>query len=193
LRELVAALHAVGVPAGPGELHESAAILAILGAEYRGWALKPATRDNARKLGERADELAWEARKVARLSMDRGAPAAVLAARAEEASALAERIARLLLWRRWAIGGESWQKELALAQAQLEAALRELRDDSANDAETLAELQLAENQASFLLASARRIVEAPADAHELEFAAKASDNAHESLERLAALYEAGVP
>ena len=189
LRELETAMHAVGVPAAPSELHESAAILAILGAEYRSWALRPATRDNARKLGERAEELVWEARRVARLSLDRASRGAVLAARAEEASALAQRIARLLLWRRWGLGGESAANLLAAAQADFEAGLRELGAASENDATAAAELQLAQNQASFLTASVHRAGQGSADAHALEFAAKASDNAQESLERLAALYE----
>jgi len=191
LRELDAAVRAVGVPAAPAELHESAALLAILAADYRAWALKPATRENARKLAERAEEVAWEAQKVARLSTGATRPGAALAARAEEASALSQRVARLVLWKRWGVGGASADNALALARVELEAALRELGAANGPSAETLAELQLAENQVAFLLASARRIEEGAREGRELEFAAKASDNARESLERLAALYDGG--
>ena len=194
VRAFDASVRALGVPAAPSELHESAAILALLARQYRGWALKPATPDNARSLGERAEELAWEAAKVARLlsppAPGQPRPAAAIAL---EGSELAQRVARLLFWRRWEVGGDSIGNELALAQAALAADLEALRARGAADSRIDSELEVAENQVGFLLASARRIERGNAEAHDLEFAAKASDNAAESLDHLATLYESPGP
>jgi hypothetical protein len=182
LRRFDAAVRALERPAAPLELHESVAIVGLLAKEYRVWAAKPATRDNARGLGERADELAWEAAKAARLHAP-GDPGP--AARAEEAAALAQRAARYAFWRHWQLGG-STARELASATARLHADLEALHAVPAT-AESDAELQLADNQAQFLFAA----LDDPAgDAHALETIAKAADNLQESMERLAALHAA---
>jgi hypothetical protein len=190
VRDLDAAVRGVGVPASPAELHESAAILRLLVADYRAWALKAPTRDNARKLGERAEEIAWEAAKVARLLGEAGEPAHALAAKAADASALSQRIARLLLWQRWGIASSSGVNELALAKAALRADLDALRAAPATTSEIESELQVAENQAAFLFAAAYRLASGAEGARQVDFVAKASDNMHESLERLVSLYAA---
>ena len=61
-----------------------------------------------------------------------------------------------------------------------------LREAAASTPEALAELQLAQNQAEFLLAAAGRLAQGSADPHDLETALKAADNAYESQQRLAA-------
>jgi hypothetical protein len=190
LRDFDASVRAVGVPPAPADLHEAAALLALLAADYRTWAQKAASREIARKLAERAEEITWQAAKLARLLVDDPLGTGPLAARAEEASALAQRIARLLLWKRWGIAGASWAKDLALAQSRLEASLGALREAAANSPDALAELQLAQNQVEFLLAAAGRLAAGGADPHDLETAVKAAGNAHESMQRLAALLEA---
>ena len=190
LREFDASVRALGVPASPADLHEAAALLALLAADYRTWAQKPPSRDNAAKLAERAEEIAWQAAKLSRLLADDPLGTGPLAARAEEAAALAQRIARLLLWKRWGIARASWGKDLAAAQSGLEASLAALREAAANTPEAVSELQLAENQAQFLLAAAGRLGEGAGDPRDLETAVKAADNAHESMQRLAALHEA---
>jgi len=191
LRGFDAAVRAVGVPAGLGELHESAAILAILARQYHAWATRPPTRDNARALGDRAEEVAWEAAKVARLASV-ASPPPPLAAKAEEAAALAHRVARLVLWQRWGIAGASAANELALAKAGLQADLEALRAAAGMTPEIDAELRLAENQAAFLFAAASGSDPAQAGVRQGEYVAKASDNTAESLERLAARYAAAA-
>lgn len=186
LREFDASVRAVGVPAAPADLHEAAALLSLLAADYRAWAQKPASRENARKLGERAEEIEWQATKLSRLLADDPLGAGPLAARAEEAAALAQRIARLLAWRRWGLAGAAWVRDLSDARSRLEAAMAALREAAASTPEALAELQLAQNQAEFLLAAAGRLAQGSADPHDLETALKAADNAYESLQRLAA-------
>ena len=188
VRDLDAAVRAVGVPASPAELHESAAILRLLVADYRAWTLKAPTRDNARKLGERAEEIAWEAAKVVRLLGEAGRAPPPLAAKAADASALSQRIARLLLWQRWGIATRSSVNELALAKAALRADLDALRAAPATASEIDSELQVAENQAAFLFAAAYRLDSGAEGARQVDFVAKASDNMHESLERLVSLY-----
>ena len=188
VRDLDAAVRAVGVPASPAELHESAAILRLLVADYRSWALKSPTRDNARKLGERAEEIAWESAKVVRLLREAGQPPHALAAKAADASALSQRVARLLLWQRWGIATSSGVNELALAKAALRADLDALRAAPSTTSEIDSELQVAENQAAFLFAAAYRLDSGAEGARQVDFVAKASDNMHESLERLVALY-----
>lgn len=182
LRQLEAAARDVGRPAAPADLHESAAILQILVREYHAWALKPANRENARGLGDRCDEVAWTAAKAARLF----APGEAMdAARAEQVAALGQRAARLALWRHWSVG-TSLDNEIALAAAQLHAALEALHK-APTTPESESELQLAENQAAFLFAALRA---SDAGTRALEDAAKASDNLQESMERLARLYNA---
>jgi len=190
LREFDASVRAIGVPAAPADLHEAAALLALLAADYRTWAQKPASRENARKLAERAEEITWQATRLSRLLADDPLGTGPLAARAEEAAALAQRIARLLAWKRWGIAGAAWPKDLALARSGFEASMGALREAAAGSAEAPAELQLAQNQAEFLLAAAGRIAQGSADPHDLETAVKAADNAYESMQRLAALHEA---
>ncbi len=188
IRQLDASVRAVGVPSGPAPLHEGGAILAILAREYRAWALKPATRDNAMGLGERAEELEWEANRVASLLMpSAGGRRRSTPAIASEAAAFAQRVARLLLWRRWGLGGDAVAGQLALARAGLRADFEALSARAGGSPEADDELQLARDQAEFLLASARRLEDGSAGPRELEFAAKAGDNIGESMDRLVAL------
>jgi len=185
VRELDRAVHALGMPPAPSELHERIAILAILVGQYRGWALRNPGRDVSLALAERAEEIEWEARRIADLVPARAGSEQALAVKAVAAGADAQRIARLLLWEHWRVAPPSAAGQLARAKAALQASLDELGAAPQSDAATRAELQVAQNQASFLFAAswsgegARR---------SLEYAVKASDNARESLERLAALY-----
>jgi hypothetical protein len=185
IRELDRSVHALGVPPPPSELHERVAILAILAGQYRGWALRNPGRDVAAALEERAEEIEWEARRIAALVPARAGSEQALAVKAIAAGEEAERIARLLLWERWRIAPASSGGELAKAKAALQAGLAELAGAPQADAATEAELQVAENQASFLFAASWS---GEGGRAALEYAVKASDNARESLDRLAALY-----
>jgi hypothetical protein len=187
LADLAAAVRVLGTAPAPSELHERLAILAILVNQFRPIARKPAGRDLALALAERAEEIEWEAERVAALVEAAGGAPRDPAAKAEEAAGDAERIGRLLLWERWGIAGPTGAKLLAAAKAALQSGLEALREAPQPGA-IEAELQVADNQAAFLFASAYRLDWGEAGGRELEYAVKASDNARESLERLAALY-----
>jgi hypothetical protein len=190
-RELESSARAITARDASAESRDTHAMLTILAQEYRAWAARPPTRDNARRLGERAEEVVWVAMKVARQAgapkrAGRDAPAI----RAAEAAVLSQRIPRLHLWRRWGIRDEALLTELRLSEAQLHATLATLRSDPSNTPEIAAELQLAENQAAFL-AQASASVEAGKDvARQLEFVAKTGDHVLESMERVARSYAA---
>lgn len=190
IRELEGAVHALGMPPPPSELHERIAILVLLVDQYRAWALRNPGRDVALALAERAEEIEWEAQHVAALVPPPAGSEEALAAKAVAAGGEAERIARLILWQRWGIAPASSADALARAKAALQSALDELAAAPQSDAATRAELQVAQNQASFLFAASWS---PEGGRRSIEFAVKASDNARESLERLAAIYlrEAG--
>jgi hypothetical protein len=190
LVDLAAALHALGMPAPPSELHERVAILAILVDQFRPIALQPPGRDRARALAERAEEIEWEAQRIAALLEGAGGVPRDAAA-AEEAAGNAERIARLLVWQRWRIAGASDAKRLSAAKAGLQAAMDRLRE-APHAGAIDAELQVAQNQVAFLFAAAYRLDAGEAGEREIEYAVKAADNARESLERLGALYARGA-
>jgi hypothetical protein len=172
------------------ELREHLQLLALLWQDYRAWAARTPTRDNARKLGERTEEVVWVAMKAARFM--HGAPRAasdMLAFKAAEACTLSQRIPRLHLWRRWGIRDENMLYELRLSEAQLHATLESLRAVATNTPEITSELQVAESQAAFL-AQASRQLEGGKDAQRhLEYIAKSGDHILESMDRVTRLYE----
>ena len=186
LRELDRDVRALGMPPPPSELHERVAILAILAGQYRTWALRNPGRDVSAALAERAEEVEWEARRIAELVPAPAGSEEALAVKAVAAGADAEHIARLLLWERWRIAPAAAGDDVARAKGALQRSLDELAAAPQTDSATRAELQVAQNQASFLFAASWSGEGARAS---LEYAVKASDNARESLERLAALYE----
>ena len=175
------------------EVRDHLQLLALLWRDYRAWAARPPTRDNARKLGERTEEVVWVAMKAARFM--HGAPRAasdMLAFKAAEACTLSQRIPRLLLWRRWGIRDENLLNELRLSEAQLHATLDSLRAVATNPPEIASELQVAESQAAFL-AQASRQLEGGKDAQRnLEYIAKSGDHILESMERVTRLYESSA-
>lgn len=184
-RALAAAVPPAPPAADDAELHEELAVLEILVREYRAWSQRPATRDNARALGERAEEVVWVAEKAARIlarrehARDRCEAQEV---RAERVALLAQRMARLLLWRRWGVGGAV---DAEAVQAELRRALDAVRGSAAAGAGVEHELQLADNQAAFLFDAAEAI-EGPHAARQAQFVAKAADHLHESMQRLVA-------
>lgn len=190
MREFEATHRALLSAAATPELREPLQLLTHLWPGYRAWAARAPTRDNARKLGERTEEIVWVAMKAARVL--HGAPRAAsgtLAFRAAEAGMLSQRIPRLHLWRRWGIRDESLLNELRLAEAQLNATLESLRAVSSNPPEVAAELQVAESQAAFLAQASRQLEGGKEVARHLEFVSKAGDHILESMERVARLYD----
>ncbi len=178
-REFDALLPRVQAGAASAEARENFLLLRLLWADYRPWVARPPSRDTARKLVERTEEVAWIAIKGARMLGPDAGPA-VTAARA---AILAQRVPRIHLLRRGA-GDEA--RELAESEAQLRYAVAVLRDRPGNTREALAEIQLAENQLQFLEQAIR---EPPTGARRLEFIAKAGDHLMESMQRLARGYD----
>ena len=161
-------------PAGP-EIRDNYVLLALLWTDYRAWALKPATRDNARKLAERAEEVAWVAAKGARLSHDAGRTGTgLLALEAAHAATLSQRLARLYLLRRWDVKPETSERAAPANTPAIET-----------------ELQAAQGQLAFLLQAGRELDTRKAEARTLEFAAKSADHLLESMQRVVRLYEGG--
>jgi hypothetical protein len=181
------ALQRRAVAAAPaGEGRDNALLLGLLWREYRPWLARAATRDTARRMAERTEELAWVALKGARMAQASAPPAAAEALRA---GVLAQRVARLLLLRRWEIRDEAASRELATASRELGAIVERLRANAAPDGEIAAELQVAQNQLAFLDQAARDLAAKPASAQALEIAAKAGDNVLEAMRRASRLYE----
>lgn len=190
-RDFDAGHRALASAAASPELREQLRLLALLWQDYRAWAARPPTRDNARRLGERTEEVVWVAMKAARFL--HGAPRAasgLLAFKASQACTLSQRISRLHLWRRWGIRDESLLNELRLSEAQLHATLESLRAVSTNTPEITAELLVAENQAAFLAQASKQLERGKDAARHLEYVAKSGDHILESMERVARLYEA---
>ena len=190
LRDFETALREVRTrPAGP-EIRDNYVLLALLWTEYRGWALKPATRDNARKLAERAEEVAWVAAKGARLSQDAGRKGTgLLALEAAHAATLSQRLARLYLLRRWDVKPETSERAAPAVEAELQRTLEKLRAAPVNTPAIETELQAAQGQLAFLLQAGRELDTRKAEARTLEFAAKSADHLLESMQRVVRLYE----
>jgi len=178
-------------PAVP-EVRETYVMLALLWTEYRAWALKAPTRDNARKLAERAEEVAWVAAKGARLVHGGGRKGAgLLALDAAHAATLSQRLARLYLLRRWEVKTESSERAAPAVEAELVGTLERLRTSAINTAEIETELQAAQGQLGFLVQAGRDLRSRRAGMRSLEFAAKSADHLFESMQRVMRLYEGG--
>ena len=190
VREFESSLRAVQVrPAGP-EIQDNYLLLGLLWTEYRAWALKPATRDNAKKLAERAEEVAWVAGKGARLVHATGRKGTgALALEAAHAATLSQRLARLYLMRRWDVKAESSERAAPAVETELQRSLERLRAANQNTPEIDTELQAAQGQLAFLLQAGRELDTRRADMRSLEFAAKSADHLLESMERVVRLYE----
>src|SRR5258708_2939398 len=67
IRDFDATLKAVTASAPPGEIRDNYLLLSLLWNDYREFALRAPTRENARKLRERNEEVAWIAAKGARM------------------------------------------------------------------------------------------------------------------------------
>jgi hypothetical protein len=172
------------------EARENLQLLALLWDDHHAWAVKAPTREHARKLGERTEEVVWVAMKTARLvqalaSDGAGAPAL----QAAEACVLSQRIPRLYLWRQWGIRDPGPLDELRASEARLRAILEALHAASSRSPQLAAELDVAQNQAVFLAHAAQRLQGGDDAARHLEFVAKTGDHIFESMQRLVRLHE----
>ena len=190
LREFERELRTTSARAPTPEIRDNYVLLALLWREYREWALKAPTRENARKLRERNEEVVWVAAKGARLLQERSrAGESASALRAENAAVLSQRIPKLYLWRRWDMRDEALARELREAEENLRRALEAMQAARENTPEISAELQAAASQLAFMAEAARELERAGATTRSIEFIAKTGDHILEAMERAARLYE----
>lgn len=187
VREFDAQLPRVGALAADAEARENFVLLGLLWKEMRSWAHKPPTRDNARAVSERAEEVSWIASKGARLLGTQGS-AQRAALTAMRAATLAQRIARLYLLDRMGAMDARRVNDLSEAKSGLAATLTTLVAGP-QDGGVDGELQMARSQHEFLV-SAMRDYDAAHSAAAMEVIAKTADNIADSMERAARLYEA---
>jgi hypothetical protein len=194
LRDFDAALRAAAAAAPNAEARDNYTLLGLLWQDYREFAQRPATRENARKLRERTEEVEWVAAKGARAFHEHSrAGANASAVRAEQAALLSQRIAKLYLWRQWDLRDERAARELRESEENLGRALDALRAATDNTPQIAAELESAQGQLRFMADAAAK-VEARQDAgRQIEFIAKTGDHILESMQRAARLYAGGAP
>jgi hypothetical protein len=186
-----ATLRSVSAHASTAESRDNYALLALLWQDCRDWATRTPTRESARKLRPRAEEMVWVASKGAKMLQGEGrSPVSASAVRAEGAAMLAQRTAKLHLWSRWEIHDESLARELRESEENLRRALDFLRAAPGNMPAIADELQAAEIQMRFMEDAARALKAHDTTARHIEFIAKTGDHIQESMERVALLYEA---
>lgn len=193
IRDFESTLRAATARASTPEVRDNYVLLRLLWMDYRGWALKPPSREHAKRLSERAEEVAWIAAKGARSIHEPGRRGTGrLALEAAHAATLSQRVARLHLLRRWGLRDAALASALAQSSAQLRATIDKLRSASANTPEIDTELQVVEGQMAFLLVAAQELEAGRGSVRQMEFIAKSGDHIFESMERVVRLYE-GLP
>jgi hypothetical protein len=191
LRDMESSIRVLTARAPGAEMQENYVLLGILAREYRQWALKPPTRENAKKLAERAEEIAWVASKNARLAQERmRTPAGTLALHAAQAGMLAQRVPRLHLMRHWGVRDGTLTRELEFSSEELRRNIELLGAAAQATPEIEGEVQVSRSQYEFLAQSARDVESGKSSARQIEFIAKTGDHILESMERVTALYEA---
>jgi hypothetical protein len=190
IRDFDGTLRIVSARASTAESRDNYALLALLWQDYRDWATRTPSRESARKLRPRTEEVVWVAVKGTRmLQADARTTASPSAVRAEGAATLAQRIAKLYLWSRWDIHDEALDRELRESEDNLRRALEFLRTAPDNTPAIADELLAAEIQLRFMEDAARALKARDTTARHIEFIAKTGDHIQESMERIVALYE----
>jgi hypothetical protein len=185
LRDFDATLKAARVAAPGVEAKDNYVLLAMLWHDYREWVQRPPTRETGRKLRERTEEVAWIASKGVRLvSESSRASANATAVRAAQAATASQRVAKAYLWRRWDIRDERLDRELREARENLPRALEAIAATAGLTPEQQSEVESAQGQWRFLADAAAQLDASTANARALEFACKAADHIHESLQKL---------
>ena len=192
VRDFDATLREIAARAPTPELRDNYALLGLIWQDYRDWAMRAPTRDNARKLRSRAEEVAWVAAKGAKLVQENARAATnASAVRAETAAMLAQRIAKVRLWMRWEMRDDALVQELREADENLHRTLEMLRKSPVDTEEVAAELQSVETQVRFMDDASRALDRREPGTRAIEFLAKSGDHVYESMERLARLYDGG--
>ena len=185
IREFDGALRASLAAAQGPEARDNYVLLAMLWQDYREWLQRAPTRETARKLRERTEEVEHVAARGMKLDPD--APRAgawATAMRASQAVAASHRIAKVYLWRRWEIRDERLDRELRESRENLPRALEAIAATPGLAEEQLAQVQAAQTQWRFLADATAQLEKSGADARALEFACKAGDHIQESLQKL---------
>ncbi len=188
--EFDSTLRSVAPRASTAQSRENYALLALLWQDYRDWAARTQTRDTARKLRPRTEEVVWVASKGVKMLQEEGRVAVnASAVRAQGAATLAQRVAKLHLWARWDIRDESLARELRDSTQNLRRALEWLRSAPQAAPAIAEEMQAAEIQLRFMQDAQSALAAGDAPARHIEFIAKTADHIQESMERLAQLYD----
>jgi hypothetical protein len=185
LREFDAGVKSLLAGAGSPEVRENYRLLELLWIDYRPFVSRPPSLEGAEKLLERHEEVAWIAAKGARLLRDPRERREDPLREAGEARLQSQRIARLHLFRGWGTRSRNLAAELKQSNAAFRKAMDALTLSVRSMPEVAADLQLAENQYSFLKDSAQRLEGAREPRADLELVAKTCDNILEVLERVA--------
>ncbi|MGZ5040570.1 MAG: hypothetical protein ACXWBQ_07475 [Usitatibacter sp.] len=190
LQEFDATLRTVAPYASTPASRENYAVLALLWQDYREWAVRTPSRETARKLRPRSEEVVWIASKGVKMLQEEGRLAPNGGAmRAQGAATLAQRVAKLHLWARWDIRDAPLARELRESSVNLRRAVEALRASPQPSAAIGDELQAAEIQLRFMEDTERALAAGEAPARHIEFIAKTGDHIQESMERVARLYD----
>jgi len=187
--EFDALLPVVGGLAADAETRDNFVLLGLLWRELRTWSRKSATREHARQVSDRAEEVSWVASKTARLLRTDGTSQREGLA-AMQAATAAQRVGRMLLLKRIVPGDARRDAELMDATAKLGSMLSQLVG-SPHTLDLEDDLRMASAQYEFLLGAMREASGGEA-ASAAELIAKTTDHITDSLERAARLYENGA-
>ena len=178
LRELESGARQALARAPEADIREALQLYLLVLADARALTLRPSTREQSRKVLDRAEELAWAAESAARGLQSNSLTAALPAPSAvAQAALLSQRLARERLFERWE---PRTGADPGATRTALEREMRELHASLASDPEAVTELQLADNQLQFL----HELPKGRLATREAETAAKAADQVLESLTRL---------
>ena len=182
LRDLAAA-------AAAPELRDNYRLLRLLWDEYRPAAQLAPTAEGARKLAERAEEVAWVAQKGARMVHGEApSPAGERVLAAGSARAAAQRLGRIHLQRGWALAPNALAREAKLAEGEIVLAIAQLKSAEEATEEASASLRMAEDQLVFLRQAVERLERGKDRSTQLEHVAKSADHIADSMDRIARLY-----
>jgi hypothetical protein len=185
-----AALKDLQKVAPTAEIRENYQLLEQLFDEFKEIKSKPVTVANATALAEQNEELVWIAQKGATMLREYGASTKnELIATAGEARTVAQRLAKLYLFRAAGIRSAVIGNDLKKAETDYRAAVQRLIGATPNTPAINSELALAETQWIFLKQAIERLNSNQTSSTELEHVSKACDNISEVMERVTALYE----
>jgi hypothetical protein len=179
----------VGGLAADAESRDEFVLLRLLWKELRAWTRKAPTREHARQVSDRAEEVAWVASKAARLLKTEGTSQREGLA-AMQAATAAQRVGRMLLLKRIVAPDARRDADLMDATAKLGSMLS-LLAGSPHTLELEDDLRMAGAQYEFLLGAMRDGSDGGAAAT-AELVAKTTDHITDSMERASRLYENGA-